>query len=451
MKNAEFQLVGRRSMVVCTGAFAVCLAAGTPMAAGQSGWNITLLDTLPGDGNDCWGYVSASGREYALVGNADRVKFVEITDPTNIVLVEEIMHTNGASSLWGDIKTYDDYAYAVTEAGGTGIQVFDLSDIDNGNVTLVRTIAAVGASHNVAIDTDSGFLYTIGSKNSGGTTTCWDLSDPANPVQVGAASMTIAGQHDAQIVTYQSGFYAGKEILFGCAGGAGLDIYDVSDKNNPVRLSLTTYPMLGYCHQGWLSDDGLYFYANDEFDENNYGITTRTLIFDVSDLSNPVLVNTFTTGQPAIDHNLYYKDGFLFEANYTSGLCVVDACDPVNLVQSGQFDTFPANNGPSYEGAWSVYPFYPSGVCIINNIGGDLFVVDPSEAVSDLCSSGCPCACDFDSGQFQMCDIFDFLAFQSEWVSGGRCACNMDVSTGAGVCDIFDFLAFQDEYLTGCP
>jgi choice-of-anchor B domain-containing protein len=424
--------VGRGGLAVA----AMVVLAGTPIASAQGGWNVTLLDTLAGDGSDCWGYVSASGREYALVSNRGTTKFVEITDPTNIVVIDEVLHP---SSLWGDIKTYGDYAYAVAESSGSGIQVFDLSDIDNGNVAHVRTVLSPSSSHNVVIDTDSGFMYL-----SGGA--IFSLANPASPVRVG----TGPGWHDAQVVTYTSGVYAGKEILFGAAGSRGLEIYDVSDKGNPVRLSLTTYPMLGYCHQGWLSDDRQYFYANDEFDESNNGITTRTLIFDVSDLSNPTLAGTFTTGLNSIDHNLYYKDGFLFEANYTSGLRVIDACDPVNLVESGYYDTYSPNNGASFNGAWSVYPFFPSGVCIINNIGGALYVVDPSAAVSEPCHTGCPCACDMDSGGLGgVCDIFDFLAFQNGFVAGESCSCNFDVSTGVDVCDIFDFLAFQDDFAGG--
>ena len=405
--------------------------------------NVTLLDIVPGSGNDCWGYVSPSGREYALAGNRDHVKFVDITDPSNAVVVASFPHT---SSTWGDIKVYQDHAYAVTERA-TGIQVFDLSDIDNGNVTLVRTVESSSRSHNVFVDEDSGFLYTLGSRDfsPAGTTTCWDLADPANPVRVGADSMTLNYQHDAQVRTFTSGPNAGKQILYGCAGGNGLEIYDVTDKNNPQLLSTTTYPSLEYCHQGWLSGDSRYFYVDDELDELRLGITTRTLIFDVSDINNPVFVGTFTTGLNSIDHNQYWMDGFLFQANYTSGLRVINACDPENLTEVGFFDSYPANNENSFSGAWSVYPYFPSGTCIINNLGGDLFIVDPSAAVSGGCGGGCPCACDFDPDP--ACDIFDFLAFQNQFVAGDPCACDFDPDPA---CDIFDFLAFQNQFVGGC-
>lgn len=35
----------------------------------------------PGNGNDCWGLTSPSGREYALMGRSNSVALVEITNP----------------------------------------------------------------------------------------------------------------------------------------------------------------------------------------------------------------------------------------------------------------------------------------------------------------------------------------------------------------------------------
>ena len=62
----------------------------------------------------------------------------------------------------------------------------------------------------------------------------------------------------------------------------------------------------------------------------------------------------------------------------------------------------------------------------------------------------CPSACCFCScGGVSVCDIFDFLFFQQDWIAGDPCAIDMDTSTGVGVGDIFDFLAFQQEFLSG--
>ena len=46
------------------------------------GW-LDLSTFGAGSGNDCWGYTSPSGREYALMGLNNQVAFVEITNPSN--------------------------------------------------------------------------------------------------------------------------------------------------------------------------------------------------------------------------------------------------------------------------------------------------------------------------------------------------------------------------------
>jgi len=77
----------------------------------------------PSNGNDCWGYTSPSGREYALMGLSNAMAVIEITDPTNPSIIGSISHS---SSLWADIKVYQDVAYVSNESGG-GIDVVDLA------------------------------------------------------------------------------------------------------------------------------------------------------------------------------------------------------------------------------------------------------------------------------------------------------------------------------------
>lgn len=344
--------------------------------------NIPLSTFGAGAGNDCWGYVSPSGREYAIMGMNNRVGFVEITNPANPVVLTTIPHS---SSTWGDIKVYGHYAYAVTEASGTGIQVIDMSQIDTGVVTLVRTITSPGRTHNLALNAESGYLYTCGSRDGTGTTMCFSLLDPANPVRVGANSMTTNYQHDANVVSYTSGPLAGREIWYGCSENRGVDIYDVTNKNAPFLIKRVVYPTMGYCHQAWLSADRKYLYVDDELDETNAGgtLNTRSLIFNVEDPANAFYVGTFTSGLPSIDHNQYVVDGFTFQANYQSGLRIFDLTkNPEVPVQIGSFDTFPSSDGAEFNGAWSTYPFFPSGTVIVSDINSGLFILDATEATT---------------------------------------------------------------------
>lgn len=341
---------------------------------------ISLATFNSSAGNDCWGYVSPTGREYALMGLNNKVAFVEITNPSNPVYFASIPHS---SSTWGDIKVYKNYAYAVTEAAGTGIQVFDLTDIDNHNITLVRTISSPGRTHNLAVDPQAGFLYTCGSRDGTGTTMCFSLAIPSNPVQVGKASMTPNYQHDGCPVTYTEGPLAGKTIWYGFSEGRGVEIHDFTDKDNPVQISTATYPAIGYCHQGWISADRKFLYVDDELDENNSGFETRSLVFDIQDPYHPVFMGSFTSGVNAIDHNQYPRSGFLFQANYRSGLRIFDTLpNQAQPVQVGYFDSYPNNNNAGFDGAWSTYPYFPSGTVIVSDINRGLFVIDASTALT---------------------------------------------------------------------
>ncbi|MCL4219941.1 MAG: choice-of-anchor B family protein [Phycisphaerales bacterium] len=360
------------------------LGDGAPRGFSASG--VTLMSWLPlnnfsgghGSGNDCWGYVSPSGREYAIIGLERGFGFVEITDPSNPVIVASIP---GPTSLWHDVKVIGHYAYGVSE-GGSGIQVMDLSDIDNGVVTLVRNWQSGGHSstHNIVSNPDAGTLYLAGANVGNGGLVSLNMSDPTRPtVSTGWTDMYV---HDACVVSYTEGPYAGREIAF-CASGfnggwnsTGLRIVDVTDKNNIFTISTYYYTTPAYSHQVWLTPDKRFAYLDDELDEQNGLVpTTTTRIIDVSNLSAPVQVGTFTSNSTSIDHNLYVRDQYIFEANYTSGLRVFDATDPVNPVQIAFFDTYPAGDSANFNGAWSCYPYFPSGTVIVSDMNRGLFVL----------------------------------------------------------------------------
>jgi len=343
--------------------------------------NVELMSwiTLPEFGqelaNDIWGYVSPSGREYAIIGLGAATGFVEVTQPGNAQIVAVM--PGPAGGVWRDMKTYDQYAYAVSEDGG-GVQVFDLRQIDNGVVTHVRDVTTGGStsSHNVALNADSGFLYRCGGSNNG--LRIYDLADPSNPSWVDNVSDRYV--HDAHIVSFAQGPYAGREIAFCCGGynggwdQTGLWIVDVTDKENIFTVSHTQYSGSGYSHQGWLSEDGQYFYLADELDESNYGHTTRTRVFDVSDLASPFVAATFTNGSTAIDHNLFVKGNMIFESNYASGLRVFDASDPLAPVEVAYFDTIPEHDRTNFNGLWGTFPYFPSGTVIGSDREKGLFV-----------------------------------------------------------------------------
>ncbi|MGE4631440.1 MAG: choice-of-anchor B family protein [Planctomycetota bacterium] len=323
----------------------------------------------PASGNDCWGYTAPSGREYALMGHSSGTTVVEITNPGNPTIIGTVA---GPNSLWRDIKTYQNFAYSVSEGGG-GIQVIDLSDVDNGVITELAAVTTGGtaSSHNVAIDVESGFLYRCGGGSNG--LRFYRLQNPEAPVFEGSWGNDYV--HDAQVVRMLAGPFAQREIAFLCTGNGpvSFDILDVTVKTNIVTLGTLIYPGGAYSHQGWLSPDQQYFYLGDELDEGP-GVPTKTFVIDVSDLTNPTLVDEYTNGNAAIGHNLYTVGDTILEANYRSGMRILTATDPLNIQETGFFDTYPDDDGAQFNGLWSLYPYFPSGIVIGSDRERGLFV-----------------------------------------------------------------------------
>ena len=376
---------GSASMFTCSG---IDILSFLPTSAVGAGRGIAV--------SDVWGWTDADGgKEYALVGRFDGTAFVDVSNPFNPVYLGYLPLTQGATpNLWRDIKVYKDHAFIVSDgAGPHGIQIFDLTQlrvVPNAPATFAETAHydQMASAHNIVINEETGFAYTVG--NSAGGETCGggfhmvNIQDPTNPTFAGCFSDPSTGRaftgynHDAQCVIYHGPDtdHAGKEVCFGSAETA-LSIADVTDKANPIPLAAASYPNVGYAHQGWVSDDHAYFYMNDELDEIAGTVSrTRTLVWDIADLDDPILVNEYMGETEASDHNLYIRDNLMYQSNYVSGLRIIDISDPVNPVEVAHFDTVPLGDDvPGFAGTWSNYPYFESGIILVTSMHEGLFIL----------------------------------------------------------------------------
>ncbi len=348
--------------------------------------------------NDIWGWEDPeTGKEYVLAGRTDGTSFIDISNPANPVVVGQLMRTEGSpGAWWRDIKVYKNYAYIVADGSGQhGMQVFDLTRLRNVSPSQMPVdfdvdflYRGVASSHNIIINEETGFGYAVGSgsgaEGCGGQLHMIDLHEPANPKFIGCyTNPDFGGTHDAQCVVYHGADadYAGHEICFD-SNGRALIIADVTDKSNPTTVSVAEYPNTAYTHQGWLTEDHNHFYMNDELDEMNHIVdATRTLVWDMTDLDEPVLVNEYFHSNGASDHNLYVKGNLMYQSNYQSGLRILDITDPVNPVEVASFDTAPnADNVSGFAGSWSNYPFFKSGVIVVSSQAEGVFILRKKEA-----------------------------------------------------------------------
>ncbi len=357
-----------------------------------------VRSSVPGAGitaNDIWGWTDPlTGIEYALVGRMDGVAFVSLEDPERPVYVGQLLRPHLAPvSVWRDVKVYANHAFIVADAAMQhGLQVFDLRqlrDVQEQPVTFEETARydRIASAHNIVINEESGFAYTVG--NNAGGETCGgglhmiDIHDPLNPTFAGCFADNSTGlvgtgyTHDAQCILYAGpdDDYQGREICLS-SNETALSIADVTDKASPYAISTAVYPNFGYVHQGWISDDHRYFFIDDEYDELvGSAARTRTLVWDIGDLDDPVLVTEYLGVTGSSDHNLYIRGNLMYQSNYMSGLRIVDVSDPAHPSEVGFFDSVPSRDEPGFEGSWSNYPFFESGVIAFSSMNEGLFVV----------------------------------------------------------------------------
>lgn len=340
--------------------------------------------------NDNWGWTDPdTGKEYVLQGLNNGVAFIDISDSGAPIYLGKLP-TQTEASIWRDIKVYNNHAFIVSEAFGHGLQVFDLTRLRNlsyqTTFTADATLGTFGNAHNIAINEESGFAYVIGSREFSGGPYFIDIQNPIQPTPVGGYSES-SYTHDAHIITYNGPDteHVGKEILLGSNSDGGsnnqLVIVDVSDKSSPRLLSRAVYSNGGYTHQTWIDPQHRFAYLGDELDESNFGNRTKTLVFDLSDLDQPVLHHTYLGPTSAIDHNGYVKGEAYYLSNYSAGFREINVQDIANgnMTEERFFDTFPNNNNTNFDGVWNIYPFFESGVIAISDIDGGLFLVKRSE------------------------------------------------------------------------
>jgi choice-of-anchor B domain-containing protein len=144
-------------------------------------------------------------------------------------------------------------------------------------------------------------------------------------------------------------------------------VIDVTDPHSPTQVGKSIYPLGSYAHQGWLSSDQRLFYMGDERDEVEFGQNMSLLVWDVSVVSNPILVTRWYSNVSAIDHNLFAMPATDFIANasegadliflssYEAGLIVLETSPtaPGQLQQVASFDVVPGRTSVTLDyGAW---------------------------------------------------------------------------------------------------
>jgi len=331
--------------------------------------------------NEIWGVV-AKDREFAVIGSTKGTHFFDLTDmsnPQELPNAFVVPGVEGAGIIHRDYHDYQCYLYAVADEGtGSTLQIIDYSDLPNSTTVVYDSNTAIRRAHNIFIDTAQAVLYAIFVDNA--TTSrqnvmVYSLANPMNPVYIATHNsiqgQSIGGAHD---------IYVRDGLAYVNCGSNGLVVADFTNPATPQFLGvLDTYVDQGYNHSGWLSDDGNYYFLADE--THNKAVK----VIDVSSPSNMQVLTTIDAGPNAstfsIPHNIIVRGKYCYVSYYYDGLQVYDFTNPNSPIRVASYDTYPGQDKQSYEGAWGVFPYLPSGNILISDMQTGLYVfqkIDPA-------------------------------------------------------------------------
>lgn len=315
--------------------------------------------------NEVWGYTQ-SGREYAIIGTTQGTHFLDITTTEEASEVDFIPGSLASPLvIHRDYHNYNNYLYMVCQEGSS-LQIADLSYLPDSVHLVYDSNELLAGTHNIFVDTTQAILYTVYSFVPGVNQGPWmqriDISNPESPVLI--ENYTNNGLlHDLYVDD-------GIAILNG--GTSGMSIFDYNTTPASFLGSIDNYPGVGYNHSGYPTPDGSIYVMADE----THGSPIK--ILDISDPSDIQVLSTVTSGvhELSIAHNQIVHENKMYSAYYYDGVYVWSIENPENPVLLGYFDTSTLPHQDSYEGAWGVYPFLPSGKILVSDMQTGLWVLE---------------------------------------------------------------------------
>lgn len=271
-----------------------------------------------------WAYESPDGRQYCLqthLGNGLYV--IDTTDTSTPTVVSTVL------GFYRKVAVYQTWAYATADSVPTW--VIDLSDPTQ--ATAVKQLAS--SAHTLRVDESNGRLYL----NRTSSLEIYDLTqDPADPQLVGTWTGPTHDCRPAGDVVYVN-------------GSGGTRILDLSDPAQPVQLG--SLPDGNHSSDVYVAPDGTtYLLTCDEVTGGHVNV------WDVSDPENPVWKSKYSTptnGSTSV-HNVEVKGAYAYLGYYLDQLRILDLRNPNDLVEVGVWDNNPENTGIFWDDAWEAIP-----------------------------------------------------------------------------------------------
>jgi choice-of-anchor B domain-containing protein len=322
------------------------------------------------------GVILRQTEENMHFGMSERNCIHDITDTTNI---HEVGFQPGLTSGWREMKVYSHYAYIVSEATGSGLQIVDLQYLPD-SIHFVRTFTFSGYNRTHTISQSGPYLYMNGGNYQEGGVFILDLTaNPEMPVKRGEWETEYV--HDCRVLN---------DTIWAC------NIYDppgtisvISAMNKSSLQTVTTWVNSPnpFPHNCAITVDRKYIFTTDETSTPN----GKLKVWDITNLSNIQFVTNWqpTNITTSIVHNVEIYGNYAVIAHYTAGVRVLNISNPAVPQEVAWYDTYPNHNNNNYNGCWGVFMF-PSGKIIASDRQTGLYVLKTTFSITGNTNNGNP-------------------------------------------------------------
>ena len=213
---------------------------------------------------------------YLATGESARgFKVADISNPANPRIIAE----RSPGGMWSDdVFIEGNYAYLTTRVGSAGLVIYNISNPNN--PTQVGKWSTSQEIHSIAV---SGNYAYVGISAAGSNNfRVIDVSNKANPVQVGQATFTGSAARDYRNGANERIVVSGNYVYV-ASGFTGLDIFDVSNPNQPVKISNFSIASGEYANDVAVSGSKAYLAAG-----------KNLKIIDISNPASPQLLGVYS-------------------------------------------------------------------------------------------------------------------------------------------------------------
>lgn len=264
----------------------------------------------------------------------DGLRILDITDPANIVEVgHAATEDSSGREIYNDVKIVDARGrrYAIMESNLVGAVVWDVT-----TPATPQIVARMGTTGGRGVDIHT--LFVDGGKaylaNTDLGLEIYDLADPANPVRLGEFPNPSSGGDVFLHDLYVSGDRAYLNFW-----GAGMVIVDVSNPTAPRAVG--TFADYGETssHSNWVTQVGARKIA--AHGDEQWGSHLR--LVDVTEGTAGFLRQTgeWKTRDEVSAHNIMAFGNRVYVAYYQDGIRVIDIADPAAPRQVAWYNTWP--------------------------------------------------------------------------------------------------------------